>query len=156
MDEKQKGCATSLLWFLLAMVGVYIFLLVTSNKIYKEQTELLNTGMSAEATIERVTHKGLWEIGKIYARLEYNVDGQDYATDVPISMRTYQFPTGKVKDGKTLVPIAYDEADPAKVGFEGAEKTAKQARTFSIVLLCVTGFMTLLLMFSMLILRLSE
>ena len=155
MDEKQKGCLTTMFWILLVGLGLYIFLLVTSNNIYKEQTNLLNTGTPGEATIERVTHPGIWEWGKLYARLEYTVDGQDYATDVPISMRTYQFPTGKVKDGKTLVPISYSEDDPAKVGFEGAAKTAKQARKFAIVLVCITGLMTLFLLFGLLIMRLS-
>ena len=54
MDAKQKGCAVSVLWVLLALVVVYIFMIVTTNRIYKEQTEIINTGKTIEATIERV------------------------------------------------------------------------------------------------------
>ncbi len=156
MDAKQKGCAVSVLWVLLALVVVYIFMIVTTNRIYKEQTEIINTGKTIEATIERVTHKGLWEIGKIYARLEYTVDGQDYAKDVQISMRTYQFPTGKVKDGKTVVTISYLPDDPAMAGFEGAAQSAKTARTVSIVFLCIIGPLALLLILGLVAISLSE
>jgi len=140
----------------LVLVAIYIFTIVTTNRIYREQTEILNTGVTMEATIERVTHKGLWEIGKIYARLEYTVDGQDYAKDVPISMRTYQFPTGKVKDGKTVVTISYLPEDPAMVGFEGAVQSAKTARTLSIVFLCIIGPLALLLLLGLIVVKLSE
>lgn len=156
MEAKQKGCAACALWILITLVGVYIFTLVTTNRIYKEQAEIINTGVTMEATIERVTHKGLWELGKIYARLEYTVDGQDYAKDVPISMRTYQFPTGKVKDGKTLVTISYLEEDPAMAGFAGAAQSAKTARTISIVFLCIVGSLTLFLLFGFIVARRPE
>ena len=156
MDARQKGCATTALWILLTLVGIYIFTIVTAGKIYQEQTALISTGTVSEATIERTTHKGFWELGKIYARLEYTVDGQDYMTDVPISMRTYQFPTGKVQDGKTVVTIYYSEDDPAKVGFEGAAKTARTARTFSIVFLCITGVITLFLILGLVAAKFSE
>lgn len=156
MEEKQKGCATLALWILLTLVGIYIFTLVTVGKIYREQTELVNTGTAIEATIERTTHAGIWEWGKIYARLEYTVDGQDYATDVPISMRTYQFPTGKVLDGKTLITAYYSEDDPAQIGFEGAVKTAKTARTISIVFLCISGVLSLFLMLGLIAMKLSD
>ncbi len=156
MDTKQKGCAVRMLWILLTLVVVYIVMIVTTNRIYKEQTEIINTGKTIEATIERVTHKGLWEIGKIYARLEYTVEGQDYAKDVQISMRTYQFPTGKVKDGKTVVTISYQPEDPSMVGFEGAVQSAKTARTLSIVFLCVIGSLTLILLLALAAVSLSE
>ena len=156
MDARQKGCATTALWILLTLVGIYIFTIVTAGKIYQEQTALISTGTVSEATIERTTQKGFWELGKIYARLEYTVDGQDYMTDVPISMRTYQFPTGKVQDGKTVVTIYYSEDDPAKVGFEGAAKTARTARTFSIVFLCITGVITLFLILGLVAAKFSE
>jgi hypothetical protein len=156
MDAKQKGCAVSILWVLLTLVAVYIFTIVTTNRIYREQTEIIGTGMTTEATIERVTHKGLWELGKIYARLEYTVDGQAYAKDVQISMRTYQFPTGKVKDGKTVVTISYLPEDPSMAGFEGAVLTAKTARTLSIVFLCIVGPLALLLIFGLAVVGLSD
>ena len=156
MDSKQKGCAVNLLVLCLVFLGMYIYLIVTSGTIYKEQTALLESGVKTEATIERVTHPGLWEVGKIYARLSYNVDGQDYASDVLISMRTYQFPTGKVQDGKTVVNVAYSADDPAQVGFEGAAKSAKNARTLAIVLLCVDSVFTLLVMFGLIAAKLSE
>ncbi|MEA4914509.1 MAG: hypothetical protein VB061_08060 [Christensenella sp.] len=156
MDSKQKGCAVNFLVLCLMFLGMYIYMIVQSGTIYKEQTALLDTGVKAEATIERVTHPGIWEIGKIYARLSYTVDGQDYATDVPISMRTYQFPGGKVQDGKTVVNVAYSADDPAQVGFEGAARTAKNARTLAIVLLCVDSVLTLLLMLGLIAAKLSE
>ena len=156
MDSKQTGCAVNALLLLLVFLGIYIYMIVFSGTIYKEQTALINTGTQTEATIERVTHPGLWEVGKIYARLSYTVDGQDYATDVPISMRTYQFPTGKVQDGKTVVNVFYSEADPAKVGFEGAASSAKSARTLAIVLVCIDGVLTFFMMLGLIVTKLSE
>lgn len=156
MSEKQMGCLMNVIWLVIVLIGVYIYTLVFCNGLYKTQTALLETGVKTEATAEIVTHKGILEWGKIYVKLDYQVDGDDYSSDIPISTRTYKLPGGKVKNGLPLVTVSYDEEDPSQVAFEGVAQSAKSARTISIVMLCVMSAIAIFLILGYIAVKMSN
>lgn len=148
MDEKQIKNAAFSLVVALILIGIFISILIPASKVYREQTELLQTGTTTEATIEQVNHNNIWAATSVYAKLEYTVDGTNYTTEVPISLPVVNsFPTGRVQDGKTFVTVYYNEDDPTQVGLEGAAQSAKTAKTVSIVVICVSGLLALIFLF---------
>lgn len=143
MTGTRPGCASVFLWMLVLAVALNVYFTVTYGRLKREQTELLETGVQTEATIERVSHTGLFDRGRVYARLDYMAGGDEYAVDVLIANRFYQFPTGRVKNGKTIVSVCYDPEDPARVAYAPAAKWAKVAFWLTVASLSFDGLFVL-------------
>ena len=146
VNEKQIRDLAFNVVALVIFIVLSITILIPATRIYREQTELLNTGTAAEATIEKVNRFAFSDATSVYAKLEYTVDGQNYTTEVPVALPLVNsFPAGRSQDGKTFVSVFYNADDPAKVGFEGAAHCAKTAKTVSIIVLCVSSALLLFL-----------
>ncbi len=141
MSDAHAGCAPLFLWCLIIFFAFHLYNTVVYSRDYSAQQQIVAGGVSCEATIERVKHPGIREWLNVYARFGYSVGSDEYQTDVLLVNRTFRFPSGKVKDGKTVVSIFYDPADPAKLAYSGTMQELKTERNWSIVLLCLDSLL---------------
>ena len=139
MSDAHAGCAPLFLWCIVIFFGFNLYNTIVYSRDYSDQQQIVASGISTEATIERVKHPGIQEWGKIYARFGYTVGSDEYITDVLLVNRTFRFPSGKVKNGKTVVEISYDPADPVKLAYAGTMQAVKTERNRSIALLAMAS-----------------
>ena len=135
MSDAHAGCAPLFLWCIIIFFAFHLYNTILFSRDYSAQQQIAAGGVAAEATIERVKHPGIQEWGKVYARFGYTVGSDEYQTDVQLMNRSFRFPSGKVREGKTVVTISYDPADPVKLTYAGILQTVKTERNWSIAAL---------------------